>query len=228
MLKLLWMFGMLAAPADDPAPVTLPLKGLKAKCCEKPVEEALAAIPNVKSATLRANGKLYYADIVISGPRGVAMSEISKALAVADKEMGDAMGTKYFVDDSLSLSAAYLFRTEAEPNEGKLKSALGRLSGFKSVRAFKTGFTVLCEGAKIPTVADVKKACGVPVTDVLLAASKDGARYFCPSHPEATSLTKETCATCETDMIKILVTAGGKTTTEPAPTPDGGGKKKGG
>lgn len=227
MLKLLWLFGMLAAPADDPAPVTVPLKGLKARCCEKPVQEALAAIPNVKSATLRANGKLYYADIVMGGPQGLSISEIGKALAVADKEMGEAMGTKYLVDESLSLSAAYLFRTEAEPNEGKLKSALGKLPGFKSVRAFKTGFTVLAEGAKIPTIADVKKACGVEVTDVLLAASKDGTRYFCPSHPEATSLTKGTCATCETDMIKILVTAGGKTT-EPTPTPDGGGKKKGG
>ncbi len=225
MLKLLWAFGMLVTPSDDPAPVTLPLKGLKAKCCEKPVEEALAAIPNVKSATLRSRD---CAEIVMSGPRGLAMSEIDKALAVANKEMGEAMGTKYAVGDSLSLGSAYFFKTEAEPHEGKLKSALGRLPGFKSVRTFKTGFTVLCEGAKIPTVAEVKKACGVAVTDVLLGASKDGARYFCPSHPEATSLTKETCPTCETDMMKILVTAGGKTTTEPSPTPDGGGKKKGG
>ena len=186
-----------------PVPITIPLKGLVGGCCEAPVEQALGKIENVESVELRKAGSLYDANIVMREGDGLATSEIDKALKVANKNMGDRMGTTYAVDDSLSLSVVHLIKTKSEPDEAKLKDRLGKLKGFKSSWTAKVGFGIVFEGKKQATLADVKKAAGVEVTDVILAASKDGARYYCPMHPEDVNATAATCPICDMDMSKI-------------------------
>ncbi|MBI2901063.1 MAG: hypothetical protein HYY17_12830 [Planctomycetes bacterium] len=208
-------------------PLTIPLKGLTAKCCEKPVEEALGRMPNVESVKLRKDGSLYYADISLKAGYGVPISEIDKALGEANKEMGDAMGTKYVLDDSLLLSQVHLFKTKNEPEESKIKSALSKLPGFKVVVKQKTGFTVVFEGEKQPTAVQVRKGCGVEVTDVILAASKDGARYSCPMHPETASPAPGKCPECGMDMYKVATSRGGPQPKKDDKTDDKP-KKKGG
>ena len=83
------------SPPGLPNPaVTIQLKGL-APWCGASVERALGKIPGVDRATLRKAGKLYYIDVVMQSGWRPTNSDIDKALARANKEMGDQVGTKY-------------------------------------------------------------------------------------------------------------------------------------
>lgn len=212
---------VLAMLIQEETPIQLPLNGLTARCCEAPVREALAGIPHVKKVTLKKGGPNYVAEIVMEAGYGLPMSAIEKAIAVAQEEMGDAMGTKYVVDASLSASAVHLFKTKGTMDE----SGLRKLAGFKSVKKHEGGFSVVFEGKTVPTAAEVKKACGAEVTDLILAAAKDGARYSCPKHPDAVSPVPGKCPECKGAFEKQ--TAG--TTVQPSTsTTEEKPKKKGG
>lgn len=141
--------------------------------------------------------------MVVKPGHTLAMSEIRKALAVADRQMGDQMGTKYAVDESLSLSFVHVFRTRAEPDELKLKESLGKLPGFKTAWKYKEGFGVAFEGAPQPTLRDIQNASGIEVVDVLLAPSKDGKRYFCPMHPDLASPVPSECSVCRMKLAEV-------------------------
>ena len=229
----MWLWTLLALPAaaQETDSIALPLDGLRGGCCEGPVESALSKIENVVSVKLRESGDLYYADIVMKSGCGLPLSEVKKAL---DAENGDkngmakAMGTKYLVfEKSISLSMVHLFRTKAEPNQTKLEGALKKLSGYKGVAKSRIGFSVIFEGDKQATYEEIKKGCGVEVTDVILAASKEGARYSCPMHPEVASPIPGKCPLCEMALEKVAASSGSKTTsTEETPKPNGGGGKK--
>lgn len=159
-------------------------------------------MPNVESAKLAQRGGLYDAAVVMKKGHALPMSEVEKALAAADREMGDAMGTKYEVDASLALANVHFLKTKAKPDEAKLKEALAKLPGFKSVAVTDAGASPAFEGDKQPTLADVRKAFPFEVTDVYLAASRDGARYACPMHPDKASAAPGKCPTCDMDMVK--------------------------
>jgi hypothetical protein len=160
----------------------------------------------VQSAKVRQDGGRHSAEVVMKRGHGLSMSEIDKALEVANREMGDPMGTTYKLAGSLDLSSAHFFKTQAAPNEAKLKESLGKLKGFDSVSTSKAGFGVVFKGDKTPTLAEVKKASGAEVTDVVLAGAKDGARYSCAMHPEKASAVAGKCPVCEMDMTKVAAT----------------------
>lgn len=107
----------------------------------------------------------------MKGDQGVLLSEVKKALDVATEKMGKQMGTRYQVDDSLSASAVKLFKTKSDPDEAKLKEALGNLPGFTSVSVSKGGFSAVFKGEKVPRVNDVKTASKLEVVDVILGSS---------------------------------------------------------
>lgn len=223
-MTMAFVLAMLAAQ-DKETPLALPLKGLTARCCEAPVREALAAIPHVKKVTLRKGGANYIADIVMEAGYGLPMSEIEKALAVAQEEMGDAMGTKYLVDEGLPSTAVHFYKTKGTADEAKLK----KLDGFKSFKKGEGGFSALFDGAKVPTAAQVKKACGTEVTDLILSASKDGSRYACPKHADSVSPLPGKCPVCDIEMEKQTASKS-TTTTQPSTATEEpkDGKKKGG
>lgn len=134
---------------------------------------------------------------------GLAMSEVKRALDVANRQMGDQMGTKYEVDRSLALSNVHLFKTKTEPDEVKLKASLGKLPGYKSSWKYKEGFGVAFEGDRQPGISEVQGAGGLEVIDLVLGPSKGGVRYFCPMHPHQTAAAGLACPVCQMKMIEI-------------------------
>lgn len=191
------------AQDQDSTPITIPLKGLVGACCEKPVEQALAKMENVSSVTLGKSGSVYQASVVMRIGFGLPMSDVKKALNAANRQMGDQMGTKYEMDDSLSLAYVHLFKVKTEPEEGALKESLAKLPGYKSSWKYKEGFGVAFEGAKQPAVSEIVKASRLEMIDLVLGPSKGGARYFCPMHPERTAATASSCPSCRMKMIEV-------------------------
>ena len=182
-------------------PIAIPLKGLMAGCCEKPVQEELARVAGVKSAAVKKAGGAYVAEVVMKPGSGLPLSAVEKALAKATEGMGKAMGTNYEIDPSFAAAWVHLFTTKEKPDEAKLKEALGNLKGFSSVKALGSGFRVAFEGKEQATVADVRKA--VETTDAILAASKDGARWSCPMHPDVVHPVPMKCPKCGMDLVKV-------------------------
>lgn len=143
----------------------------------------------------------------MKGGQGLAMSEVKKALDVANRQMGDSMGTKYVVDDSLAPAYVHLFKVKTEPEEGRLKESLAKLPGYKSNWKYKEGFGVAFVGTKQPTASEIAKACGLEVVDLILGPSRGGVRYFCPMHPEKTAAAAQTCPVCQMKMMEIAASS---------------------
>lgn len=155
------------------------------------------------------------------------MSDVKRALALANRQMGDQMGTKYEVDRALALSNVHLFKTKTEPDEAKLKESLGKLPGYKSSWKYKEGFGVAFEGDRQPGISDVQGAAGIEITDLILGPSRAGVRYFCPMHPHKTAAGGGTCPVCQMKMIEIAASAPTGAAERPAagPVPQPGGGK---
>lgn len=156
---------------------------------------------------LRKDGRLYLADIVMKPGHGLPLSRVEKALETANRKMGDSMGTKYEVDGSLALAFVHRFKTKERPDEAKLRAALAKLPGFKSVTVDETGFKLVFEGEKQAMFGEVRKAAG-EVEDVILAASKDGFRYWCPMCPDNASASPAKCPVCDMEMSRTAASAG--------------------
>lgn len=165
---------------------------------------------NVASAVLRSSADLYVADVTMRPGHSLPMSDVEKALEAANRAMGDSMGTKYDVDASLALSSVHRLKTRARPDEVMLNEDLGELPGFVSVATDESGFSPVFQGDELPSLDDVKKAAGLDVTDVVLAPSKDGFRFYCPMHPEIVSAEAMKCPICELPLVKAAASTPAK------------------
>jgi len=93
----------------------------------------------------------------------------------------------------------------------------------------KEGFGVVFQGKDQPGLAEVKNASDRKVTDVILAASKDGGRYTCPKHPHMANASAMKCPLCEpegtaVEMTKVAASSGGTAARKPpSDTKRGGG-----
>jgi len=207
-------------------PVTIQLEGLMGACCEKPVQAALAKMDGVGSAKLESDGELVAAKIVLKGPRGLALSEIDRALEGPNKGMGAQMGTTYEVVGELGMQDVYLIKTKAKPDEAKLTDSLRMLDGFKSVKVIDGGFLPVFQGEKVSTLAQVKKAAVAEIVDVVLAPQIGGFRYWCPMHPDVVSATEVDCPKCgESGSAMKLVKIAASQNPPPAPAQKGEKKK---
>lgn len=208
---------------EDPA-VTVPLTGVLAKCCEEPVRTGLSGADGVSSVALRKTAGGYEADLALKEGKTVSLAALTKSLEEPNRGMGADMGTTYAVGDSLSSSFVHFYKTASRPDEAKLKEAFAKLEGFKSVWVTDGGYGAAFGGKSIPTLAEVRKAGGVEVSDVLLAALKDGVRYTCRKHPEHVRLAEGECPTCKAKLEKV---AAGDTPAPSAPAKAEEGPKKG-
>jgi hypothetical protein len=217
----LLLLAVLSWIQETDVPIAIPLKGLMAGCCEKPVQEELARVEGVKSAAVKKAGGAHVAEVVMKPGAGLPLSAVEKALAKATEGMGKAMGTAYAVDASFAAAWVHLFTTREKPDEAKLQEALGKLKGFSSVKVAGSGFRVAFEGKEQATVAEVRKA--VETTDAILAATKDGARGSCPMHPDVVNPAPMKCPTCNMDLERVSAAA-----PPAAPAKPAGAEKKGG
>ena len=172
---------ILLAQETDP-PIPLPLKGT---CTEGAVRDALLKVEGVAKVVARTSK----AEVAMKS--GVALS-----LGAAEKSLAGTCE----IDESLAASWASYFAMKEAPTAEALKKALGGLKGFKSARPDGKGFRAVFDGAEQATVAEVRKA--VELTDVLLAPSKDGARYICPPHSEVAHLAEVRCPRCGVTLSK--------------------------
>ncbi len=208
-MRLLLSLALLAPLLQDPAPLLwMPLKGLSAPCCEDPVRNELKKIDAIKSVSVEKRGDSYWAGINLKPGLTLKTTSVEKALAKATEGMGKMMGTTYEISPNLSAALVWEYRTEAPPDEAKLKEALAKFEA--SVTVSKTGFRAVF-AKEPPSAADVRAAAGVKVTDVLLAASKDGARYTCAKHPDVVNALPGACPGCGKALEKVPA--------NPAPTP---------
>lgn len=195
----MWIsFALACALLQDSQDVVVPIKGLTAECCEKPVEKALAKIASVESVKLRKDGSLYLATLGTKEMRAVRFSEIDKALAEATREMGEAMGTKYEVDGSLGVEFVHYYLAKEDQDPEALRKALRDLPGYANAKGKDKMFQAWFVGPKLPTFGDVRKA--VPLEDAVLAPTQDGKRYLCPKHPDRVSAVPAKCPDCSADM----------------------------
>ncbi|MBI2901414.1 MAG: hypothetical protein HYY17_14610 [Planctomycetes bacterium] len=196
------VFSALApGPDDKDKTIVVPLRGLKAQCCEMPVSKALAALPGVQSCTVKVRGDLYVAEIVFKSCDVLRLSDIEKGLAAANKEMGDAMGTRYEVDGSMSVECVHYLVPSEKPAEETVKKALSGLPGFQCTVVKERSIVAVFEGEKIPTLADLRAA--LSPADVVFAPQKDGRRFVCPRHQNCVSATPMKCCECGTEMEKV-------------------------
>lgn len=175
----------------------IPIRGLTARCCEAPVLEAIQAIPGVKGASLRRADDVYLARLALRPGETVRLSALEKALEQANRKMGDAMGTRYAVDDSVSLEFAYLFLAEGTPEPAELEG----LPGFRSVSAVKGGFRPVFRGEALPTLSKIRET--IAFSDVVFAPSREGVRFVCAKHPEQVFTEGGSCPDCGSALERL-------------------------
>lgn len=201
--------------ADGPDMVTVPLEGLYGKCCERLVAEALHKAEGVALVSFDKAGGITNARIGLKRGFGLALSSVDKALIEANTHLRSHTGTRYGIAKSLSLTEVHFFRTRFRPDEVQLRESLGKLPGFRTVRVYEGGFSPSFVGKNLPSVEAVKdevtkdamkrgwRTLRVAITDLILAASREGARYACPMHPENASALPIPCPECGMKMERV-------------------------
>lgn len=192
--------------APPPAILSLPLKGVLADCCNQAIEKALGGVKAIRSVTVKEAGERHVAEIILRDGEGLALSDFKKALAAANRSMGDSMGTKYEIAGELSSTAVHFYRTAEAPEEGTLRQALAGLKGYQGVWVKRSGFAVRFAQASAPSLDEVLKATPGKVVEVILAPSAEGQRHACPMHPEKVSTwSRGKCPTCGMALVEVLV-----------------------
>lgn len=201
--------------ADGPDVVTVPLEGLYGKCCERWVGEALLKAEGVASVSFEKAAGITNARIGLKRGHGLALSSVDKALTEANTHLRTHTGTRYGIAKSLGLVEVHFFRTRFRPDEAQLWESLGKLPGFRTVRVYEGGFAPSFVGKNLPSIEAVKdelskdamkrgwRTLRVAVTDLVLAASREGARYACPVHPEKASALPANCPECGMRMERV-------------------------
>lgn len=218
-LKLAGLWIAVAVPAwaqaDAPKVVTIPLEGLVGSCCERLVSEALLKAGEVAQVTFEKTDGVTIARIGLKTGHGLAVSCVDKALFEANTHLRSHTGTRYGIAKSLSLTEVHYFRTRSRPVEAQLRESLGKLPGFRTVRIYEGGFSPSFVGKNLPSIDAVKdtvvkdavkkgaRADSVAVTDLVLAASQEGARHACPMHPEKASPLQVRCPACGMKMERV-------------------------
>lgn len=222
MMKFLQLAGLWIAffappelQAHGPDVVTVPLEGMYGDCCERFIAEALLQADEVAVVSFDKAGAVTNARIGLKRGHGLALSTVDKALTLANIHLRSHTGTRYGIAKSLSLAEVHFFRTRGRPDEAQLRESLGKLPGFRTVRVYEGGFAPSFVGKTLPSIEAVKdeiqkdavrKGMGslrVTVTDLILVASHEGARYACPVHPEKAAARPAKCPVCGMAMERI-------------------------
>jgi hypothetical protein len=188
--------------------IALPIDGITSHCCEVAAQQALAKLPHVTELRFQKKDGKYFALFVMEKGRGLRLSDLRRVLETVRHKGEDHVATYKISEDLVALSDVHFIRTKDEPSESTLKEHLGKLPGFKSAATCKIGFfSIVVSDKSRASLADVRRECGLEVTDVFFAPSKEGQRYFCLMHPDNASAAAAKCPTCGIDMPHFPATS---------------------